>query len=322
MPDIDLMLTDDCFASGPAVTADVLATANLVSERLVGDRPFRWRLLSEDGRPARTSAGTTLQVDGRWDEADAELRMVFGVGMADETVILRALRDRGTRALVERLRAAYADGVGLMASCSSTFLLAEAGVLDGGPATTTWWLAPLFRHRYPTVELRAERLITEHGRVVCAGAAMAQLDLALYVVRRWCGMEIARACARYLVIDEARASQAPYLIVDHLAGHDPAVAKAQAWVREHLAADPSLAGMARAACVSERTLRRHFVRATGLSPAQYIQRARAEAAAELLRTTDLSVGEVSAEVGYREDGALRRAFQRHFGTSPSAWRRR
>ncbi|MCB9699620.1 MAG: helix-turn-helix domain-containing protein [Alphaproteobacteria bacterium] len=299
----------------------MFATANLVSERLGGPRPFRWRLLSEDGAPARTSAGTTIAVDGRWDEARAELRMVFGVGMADEDVILGALRHRGTRALVDRLRTAHADGVGLMASCSSTFLLAEAGALDGGPATTSWWLAPLFRHRYPAVELRAERLITEHGRVICAGAAMAQLDLALHVVRRWCGMELARACARYLVIDEARASQAPYLIVDHLAGHDPTVAKAQAWVREHLASDPTLDGMARAACVSQRTLRRHFVRATGLSPVQYVQRARAEAAAELLRTTDLSVGQVASEVGYREDGALRRAFQRHFGTSPSAWRR-
>jgi transcriptional regulator GlxA family with amidase domain len=260
-------------------------------------------------------------VEGCWADADGDVRCVFGVGFADEARILTALRRPQTRALVEVLDAAHDAGATLLASCSSTFLLAETGRLAGGPATTSWWLAPLFRRRYPAIDLQAEQLVTEHERLLCAGAAMAQLDLVLHLVRRVCGMEVARLCARYLVLDEPRPSQAPYLLADHLGGHDEVVAAAQGWIRRHLR-EATVHDLAKAVAVSPRTLRRRFVQATGMAPRAYIARIRAEVAADLLRTTELPVARIAEEVGYAEDGALRRTFQQHLGMSPQSWRQR
>lgn len=322
MIDLDLLVARDCFAAGLAITTDVLATANLIASRTGAPRPpFTWRVLSVDGTAVRSSAGLRIAADGTWASAEAPFRMAFGVGMADHDAIQDYLRTSDGRALVEALARGHQDGATLLASCSSTFLLAETGALDHGAATTSWWLAPLFRRRYPAVHLAPERLVTEHDRVVCAGAAMAQLDLALHLVRRHAGMELARLVARYLVIDDDRVSQAPYLILDHLQGHDEAVRRAQDHARAHLRDDPSIGALAHAAAVSPRTLRRRFAEAVGMSPARYVQRLRAETARTLLQSTDWSVGRIAHEVGYSEDGALRRALRTHFDTSPSALRR-
>ena len=311
---------DGFFATGPSVTVDVLAVANQVALQGGMAAPFSWRAWSVDGAPATSSAGLQMAVDGAWAQADGSLCAVFGVGFADEARILASLRRPASRQLVEVLDAAHDRGATLLASCSSTFFLAETGRLDGGVATTSWWLGPLFQRRYPAVELQAERLVTEHQRLVCAGAAMAQLDLSLHLVRQVCGHDVARLCARYLVLDDARESQAPYLIADHLGGHDEVVAAAQQWVREHLQ-HGTIEDLARAVAVSPRTLRRRFLRSTGMTPRHYLARARCDAAAELLQTTDLSVTRIAEEVGYAEDGALRRAFREHYGQSPGAWRR-
>jgi len=106
------------------------------------------------------------------------------------------------------LVAAFESGAALAASCASTFLLAEARLLDGRRATTTWWLAPQFRDRYPDVELMTDRMVVADWPIATGGAAMAQMELMLAVVDRFAGPGLARACANHLLLDERR-SQAP-----------------------------------------------------------------------------------------------------------------
>lgn len=321
--DLDLLVCARGFASGLAATVDVLATANVVHQQLVGGAaPFRWRLLSSDGGTVETSAGLRLAADGSWDEAEADHRLVFGVGMADREAIGAAVDSAEGRRLVDGLRRAHDDGATLVASCSSTFFLAETGCLDRGLATTSWWLAPLFRRRYPHVRLAVDRLVTEHDRMICAGAAMAQLQLALHLVRRSLGPELAHTVSRYLVIDDQRRSQGPYMLFDHLVSQDEVVARAQAWLRENLKGELRIDALASAVAVSPRTLHRRFTAALGMSPSRYVQQLRAQTAAQLLLATDWSVGRVALEVGYAEDGALRRAFRQHLGVSPRELRRR
>lgn len=100
-------------------------------------------------------------------------------------------------------------------ACVGTFVLAEAALLDGEEATTTWWLALLFRQRYPRVRLDESRIIVQSNAVVTAGAALSHLDLALALIRR-VSPELANLVARYLVVD-VRTSQSIYSIPDHLA---------------------------------------------------------------------------------------------------------
>ncbi|MFO0550513.1 MAG: helix-turn-helix domain-containing protein [Polyangiaceae bacterium] len=319
---VEMILMEGLFASALAVTTDVLATANIVGRALAAERAvtFEWRLRTVDGGSIRSSAGSVVASDGKPELDRADIVFVFGPGMADASRVLCDVERLDARALVPMLQGAR-DRALITASCSSTFLLAEAGLLDGGQATTSWWLAALFRARYPRVKLRQGEIVCAAGNVWTAGAAMAQLDLALAVVRRFAGYDVAHACAQYLVIDEARVSQAPYLVVDHLSRHDELVANAERWMSQHLERTFDLEELARALDVHERTLARRFVSITGLSPMRFARRLRIETAGRLLATTSLSIAAIAARVGYEDERAFRRAFAEQMKRSPSAHRR-
>jgi transcriptional regulator GlxA family with amidase domain len=114
----------------------------------------------------------------------------------------------------------------IAAACTGTFVLAESGLLNGCEATTTWWLSPLFRQRYPHVKLDAHRIVVSSGSALTAGAALSHLDLALWLIRN-SSPELAALVARYLVFD-TRLSQSAYAISDHLAHSDPLVERSTA----------------------------------------------------------------------------------------------
>jgi transcriptional regulator GlxA family with amidase domain len=223
--------------------------------------------------------------------------------------------------VIESVRRAAAAGVRVLASCSGTFVCAEAGILDGLPAATSWWLAPLFRARYPQVELLEDRMVVRAGQVVTAGAALSQIDLMLWLVRDVAGPQVAALCSRYLLIDE-RSSQARYALVDHLAHRDGAVARAEAYARRNLRRPIGASDLARAAKTSSRTLERRFHEALGMAPARYLRRLRAERAAHLLGTTSKSVVEVAEAVGYADSVSLWRLLRAELGATPSQLRKR
>jgi hypothetical protein len=138
---VDLIVSERCFGSGVAVTLDVFGTANLLSGTLGGPpQLFDCAIRSIDGGPVRSSVGKPISVDGPLNEGTGEVVLVFGPGMADVQQVLVDVALPGGRTLASHLARAAASGAVLGASCSSTFLLAEAGVLDGGAATTSWFV--------------------------------------------------------------------------------------------------------------------------------------------------------------------------------------
>jgi transcriptional regulator GlxA family with amidase domain len=189
-------------------------------------------------------------------------------------------------------------------------LLAASGILDGGRATTTWWLSPLFRERFPRVALDESRMIVESSRVVTAGAALAHVDLALWLVRRR-SPALAESVARHLVFD-ARPSQAAYVMPDHLMHADPVVERFEQWARRHLA-DFALAEAARHVGASERTLERRIRAVLGKTPLSYVQDLRVEVAVHRLRTTKESIDEIASTVGYGDGVTLRTLLRKKTG---------
>ena len=138
----------------------------------------------------------------------------------------------------------WSDGGALVsAACTGTFVLANTSLLDGQSATTSWWLAPLFRERYPRVMLEESRMVVGSSRFVTAGAALAHIDLALWLVRR-SSPALAALTARYLVIDP-RPSQAVFMIPDHLMHTDPLIERFEQWARHRLTEGFSLAAAAK-----------------------------------------------------------------------------
>src|SRR5262249_35209863 len=147
-----------------------------------------------------------------------------------------------------QLRRWHSAGVPIGASCMGSFLLADAGLLDHQEATTTWWLAPLFRQRYPNVSLDESRMLVPSDVGVTAGAAMGHLDLALWLIRK-ASPELANLVSRYLLAD-IRASQAVYIIPNHLAQADPLILRFEQWARQHLQEGFSLQVAAKALATS------------------------------------------------------------------------
>src|SRR5207245_2944864 len=123
-------------------------------------------------------------------------------------------------------------GATMSAACIGTFVLAESGLLDGHRATTTWWLAPVFRTRYPCVLLEDSHMIVKSGQFVTAGAALGHMDLALWIIRG-ISPKLASLTAKYLIVD-SRPSQSAYALSDHLMHSDPLVHRFEQWARAHL----------------------------------------------------------------------------------------
>jgi transcriptional regulator GlxA family with amidase domain len=296
-----------CMATSAAITRDVMATANQI--RGAAQRALPFDVTTVRCGPSRSS--------GKLRGAD--LIIVPGLGTASADELDAKLKSAACRRLGEMLVEAFEAGAMLAAPCASTFLLADTGLLNGRRATTTWWLAPLFRRRYPEVELVTDQIVVADWPIATAGAAMAQMDLMLAIVSRFAGQSLAKACANYLLLDE-RHSQAPFMAIAYLANQDLRIAKAEKWVRDNIARDFTVDELAEAVALAPRTFARRVAGTCGVSPIQFVQRIRTETALYLLETTRLSVEEIARHVGYAEPSTLRRLIRRDTKHSPGHFR--
>ena len=217
-------------------------------------------------------------------------------------VLVPALARPDVRKAQAQLLKWHGQGAQIAASCIGTFLLAETGLLDGREATTTWWLAPLFRQRYPKVLLDESRMLVPSDRGVTGGAAMGHLDLTLWLIRK-ASPELATLVSRYLLAD-IRSLQAPYIIPNHLAQADPLIARFERWARGNLKDGFSLQEAAGAIATSARTLQRRCEAVLGKSPLSYFQDLRVERAQSLLHGDRLDLDAIAAEVGYVDGATL------------------
>jgi transcriptional regulator GlxA family with amidase domain len=309
---VDILAVDGALDSALAISLDVLSAANRIAQSLGHPVPFRARVLAPHkelltGTKRRTVVDATLPRDSHCD-----VLIVLGMNVPEAGELEHALARPDVKAAIAFLHRSKAKLVA--ASCSGTFLCAEAKLLEGKSAATSWWLAPLFRRRYPNIRVSNEAMVVRDGRLVTAGAAFSHVDLMLWITRHLAGPVVAGWCTRYLVVDE-RPSQARYVATDQLAHESPEIARAEAYIRRHLGKPIRTAQVAKASGVSTRTLERHMKATIGLSPIAFIQRLRAEQAVHLAQTTALSVSEITHQVGYANETSLRRILVRDFGCS-------
>jgi transcriptional regulator GlxA family with amidase domain len=300
---------EGCLASGAAISHDVMATANQISKRAGRALPFN----------VTTVRYGTRRNSDRLRKVDLVIVPGLGLGVASADELDAKLKSAACRRASDMLARSFAAGAALAAGCASTFLIAETGLLNNRRATTTWWLGPLFRERYPTVDLVTDRIVVPDWPIATAGAAMAQMDLMLAIVDKFAGPKVAHACANYLLLDQRR-SQVPFMAIHYLANQDPRIAKAEKWVRENIARDFAIEELADAVALAPRTFARRIAATCGVSPIQFVQRIRLETARTLLETTRLSVEEIARRVGYAEPSTLRRLIRRDTKHSPGHFR--
>jgi transcriptional regulator GlxA family with amidase domain len=308
---IQVLVLDGVFDIGLSAVLDTLATANDLGAG--GGRGAPRFSVERVGlrRRVRTQQGLSVPLSPAGRGRTPDLVIVPALGCKTPATLTAALARRDVADAGAWLAQQAAAGARVTAACTATFVLAQSGLLDGRAATTTWWLAPLFRERFPRVALDDSRMIVESGRFATAGAALAHLDLALWLVRRR-SPTLAALTARYLIVD-SRSSQASYAIPDHLAHADPIVERFEAWARRHLVERFSLGDAARAVGASQRTLARRLRRVLGKTPLEYVQDLRVERAVHLLQTSGESVDEIAAAVGYGDGVTLRTLLRRKTG---------
>src|SRR5580693_347917 len=295
------------FDTGLATVLDAFRTANELAEMSGMAAPrFAVRVIGLRRRVA-TAQGMTVPVEPAGPGVP-DWVVVPAIGAKMPEPLVRALARPEVGEAAALLRRWARQGALTAAACIGTFVLAESGLLDRQTATTTWWLAPLFRRRYPAVELQESHMIVRSGRVITAGAALSHMDLALWLVRQ-ASPTLAALTARYLIVD-TRPSQSSYALTDHLVHADPLVERFETWARTRLAQGFSLDEAARAVGASKRTLARRLRAVLGRTPLSYFQGLRVERAVHLLKTTDRSVDQIAAQVGYAEGVTLRTLLRR------------
>jgi transcriptional regulator GlxA family with amidase domain len=242
-----------------------------------------------------------------------------------DTVIVPGVNDlnRPVPASVLRgIRRAAARGARVASICTGAFVLASTGILDGLRATTHWLAADELARRHPSIDLDANVLYVDNGRVLTSAGAAAGFDLCIHMVRRDLGADAAASVARLAVMPLERAGgQAQFIEYappsDVAGGMSPLLA----WMEQNLSRDLPLPVIARRAAMSTRTLSRRFREQVGATPAAWLAHARVRRAQRLLESTNLAVERVAAAAGFGSAAVMREHFGIVVGTSPLSYRR-
>jgi transcriptional regulator GlxA family with amidase domain len=308
---ISVLALDGLFDTGLSVALDAFALANKFSALQMGGAPHFDMSIVGVRKKVHSTHGLTIPVRAITPDLKPDWVIVPALATGTPEVLIPA---RGRPDVIKakaQLLKWYAEGAQIAAACIGTFLLADAGLLNQREATTTWWLAPLFRQRYPNVLLDETRMLVPSDVGVTAGAAMGHLDLVLWLIRK-ASPELAAVVSRYLLAD-IRSAQAPYIIPNHLAQADPLILRFEKWGRGHLKAGFSLQEAASALATSARTLQRRCEAVLGKSPLSYFQDLRVEHAQSLLHGSSLDIDAIAAEVGYIDGATLRTLLRQRLG---------
>jgi transcriptional regulator GlxA family with amidase domain len=295
--------------------AQILSTAPVavfeVANVTLGRPFYDLVVLSETGGPVRTSVGITL--DSEPLGAPDFDTLVIGAGTQIEAA---------SPVLVDFIQRGINISRRVAAPCTGAFMLAQAGVLDGRRATTHWAFARELKTRFPRVKVEEDRIFIVDGPVWTSAGMSAGIDLALAMIERDHGAELARAVAKKMVVYHRRAGgQSQFSALLELAPQSDRIQSALAFARRNLRAALSVEQLAEVANLSPRQFSRAFRAETGQSPAKAVENLRVEAARLLMEEGQLPIDTVARETGFADRERMRRAFLRAFGQPPQAIRR-
>jgi len=320
MFDFTILVLPGAFPSSVALTLDILTAAASLANR-VGCAEPRWRVFAPmDGEiPLRHGMKMEVKRLPKTFRGDTSTWVIPGLGLERRSALQNRFAQPDALRAIEALRIQYRSGGTLVASCSAVFLLQAADLLANKKVTTTWWLAPILRQLEPRCTVDANRMVISDGTIITAGAAFAQCDLMLHLLRERFSPSLAEAVARAMLID-GRQSQGQFIVPTMFASGNELVARLIDRIESALPDPPSIAELAAECCMSERTLSRHVRAATGRSTSALLQSVRLGRARALLESSKLTVEQIAESVGYVDTTALRRLMRKVMGATPRQFR--
>ena len=225
--------------------------------------------------------------------------------------------------LVDWIERQYKNGAEVASICTGAFLLASSGLLDGKSCSTHWAAADSFRTYFPKVDLQVDRLITDEQGIYTNGGAYSFLNLVIYLVEKYFDRQTAIYCSKVFQVEMDRGSQSAFAIFSGQKQHgDDMVKEAQAFMESNIQEKISVEHLSARFAVGRRNFDRRFIRATGNTPVEYLQRVKIEAAKKAFETSRKNINEVMYEVGYSDVKAFREVFRKITGMSPLEYRSR
>lgn len=224
-------------------------------------------------------------------------------------------------ALIDWISRQYKNGSEIASMCSGAFLLAATGLLEGKTCSTHWNAAEKFRHMFPNVKVAEDKVITAENGIYTNGGGYSFLNLMLYLVEHLFDRTTAVFCSKIFQIDIERTTQSQFTIFHIQKGHgDDLINRAQTYIEENIDEKISFEKLASKLAISRRNFDRRFIKATGNTPVEYLQRVKVEAAKKELERGKKTVFEVMNDVGYADDKAFREVFKKITGLSPLDYR--
>ncbi|KUJ80285.1 AraC family transcriptional regulator [Microbulbifer flavimaris] len=316
MRTVTFFLIDEMLTTGTVLPLEMLRGAESRA-RVEGQKePLRLVTASLDGKAVSTRSGFPLQPDVPLSEApDSDIIYLPALWRNPRP----ALRKSG--ALLQWLRQQAEKGAAISAVGTGVCFLAEAGLLDGKPATTHWHYFERFSRDYPQVKLKRQYFITQADKLFCAASVNSLADVTVYLIRQLYGASVASLVERNFSHEIRR----PFEEIAYSEGAvhlhpDEEIVEAQTWLREHCAEEVRLSEVAKQFEMSVRSFNRRFKLATGQTPLQYLQNVRVDMARELLQSSNLSVNEIAEKVGYQDMGHFTALFKKFLSTTPSEYR--
>ncbi len=239
------------------------------------------------------------------------------------STLVRSYKDvvKDNQLLIDWIEQQYKEGAEIASMCSGAFLLASSGLLDGKSCSTHWAFADTFRTMFPKVNLQTDQLITDENGIYTNGGAYSFLNLAIYLVEKYYDRQTAIYCSKIFQIEMDRNSQSAFTIFTGQKIHeDETVKKAQSYIESKLDEKISVEYLSSKFAVGRRNFDRRFIKATGNTPLEYMQRVKIESAKKTFETSRKTINEVMYEVGYSDVKAFREVFRKITGMSPLEYR--
>ena len=320
---VAIISIDGCYGSSLHGLVDVFVVANAHIKKLTANiEPFfKWQFFTSISHTITTSNGLAMSHELA-EESLEYFDVVFIPGVLYEGVEAFYLKFKRHKPLYHWLDKQHSAGAIICANCTSTFFLAESGLLKDKKATTVWWLEHLFKQRYKSTALSFSNILVEEGRIITAGAATSHFQLGLLLLRKFTQESIVQQTAKTMLIDTRKVSVSPEQLLSVSREHNnDLVQKAQEWIQNHINKPFTITEIAGDIATTERTLTRQFKDTLAITPMKYVQNLRVNTAKYLLETSDLSLEQIIEKVGYQDRSGFSKLFHKLVGTPPISYRR-